>query len=270
MRTDILAKRRGRRPLDLVLRWDSKEELPTLAVRRFRPGKRHGLPAVAPPWVRSGDPDRPFDFCGHLERLLRDIAARCPELSHVRSDQVLLCMTQARNANRHGLQARVTPLRFRNGALTRTRAGIVHQVQRYVVGRTEHLYLMTFCLPRFLDQNFEDKFVTIFHEMFHIGPRFDGDLRRHGGRYDLHSHSKKEYDRLMAQLARAYLASRPDPAAYDFLRLDFDQLVQRHGSVVGIVLPRPRIIPLVPPYHLARTAAAVSPGNRPKGATDRA
>ena len=44
------------------------------------------------------------------------------------------------------------------------------------------LYVMTFCLPRFLEQSFDDKFVTIFHELFHIGPSFDGDFRRHSGR----------------------------------------------------------------------------------------
>lgn len=262
MRANQSVRTPSRRTLDLVLRWESGEALPRRIIHARRTARTHDPQASAPPWIRSGDPDRPFDFCGRTSLLLADIAARCPELAHVRSEQVLLCTTQARNANRHGLQARVTPLRFRRGALTRTRGGIVHQVQRFVAGQVEFQYLMTFCLPRFLDQDFEDKFVTIFHEMFHIGPRFDGDLRRHGGRYDLHSHSKKEYDRLMAQLARAYLATRPNPEHYDFLRLNFAQLQNRHGSVLGIVVPRPRIIPLVPPYHLAQTAATVSPDNR--------
>ena len=117
-------------------------------------------------------------------------------------------------------------------------------MQRYFVDGREMLYLVTFCLPRFLDQDFDDKFITLFHELYHISPAFDGDLRRHDGRYAMHSHSKREYDAHMAELARAYLAGGADPALHAFLRLDFAQLQHRHGSVVGVVVPRPRLLPL--------------------------
>jgi hypothetical protein len=60
----------------------------------------------------------------------------------------------------------------------------------------------------------------------------------------VHSHSRRDYDVQMAHLAREYLASGPDPALHSFLRLDFSQLVCRHGSVVGVVVPRPKLIPL--------------------------
>ena len=90
----------------------------------------------------------------------------------------------------------------------------------------------------------DDKFITVFHELYHIGPAFDGDLRRHEGRYAIHSHSKRGYDAQMAALARAYLASGPDPALHAFLRLNFSQLQERHGCVVGVVVPRPKLIPV--------------------------
>ena len=88
--------------------------------------------------------------------------------------------------------------------------------------------------------------MTLFHELFHIGPRFDGDLRRHAGRYAVHSHSQHRYDERMATLARAYLTAEPDPDLHAFLRLNFGQLHQRHGSVLGVVVPRPKLIPVVP------------------------
>jgi hypothetical protein len=119
------------------------------------------------------------------------------------------------------------------------------------VGGREMLYLMTFCLPRFLNQAFDDKFVTLFHELFHIGPAFDGDLRRHAGRYAVHSGSQRRYDEHMAELARAYLAAGPDPDLHAFLRLNFAQLRARHGSVVGVVVPRPKLVP-VPEAAAAR------------------
>jgi hypothetical protein len=128
--------------------------------------------------------------------------------------------------------------------LTRRRRGVIYQVQRYFVDSRDLLYIVTFCLPRFLDLDFDEKFVTIFHELYHISPTFDGDLRRHGGRYCVHSRSQRQYDNHMAHLARVYLAGGADPALHAFLRLNFTQLQERHGSVVGIVVPRPKIIPV--------------------------
>lgn len=144
------------------------------------------------------------------------------------------------------MQARVTPLRFKNGALIRKRRGVPFHIQRFFLGEHEYLYLMTFCLPRFLDQDFDQKFITIFHELYHISPAFDGDLRRHEGRYAFHSHSKRAYDERMVEYAREYLAGKPDPSVHAFLRLDFAQLQERHGAVTGIVVPRPKMIPILP------------------------
>jgi predicted metallopeptidase len=233
-------------PLPLILRWaEPVQPLPLRAVRT--PPSRRSMRSPtgdAPRWVPTGPLDRPFDFCGHVRRLCADITARCDELRHVDVTRLLFAMTQARSGRRHGLQARVTPLRFSDGRLTRNRRGYAYQVQRYIVGEREMLYLVTFCLPRFLDQEFEDKFVTLFHELYHISPAFDGDLRRHHGRCQFHSHSKRRYDEQMAQLARAYLATRPDPSLHAFLRLNFAQLMERHGSVVGVVVPRPKLVPV--------------------------
>jgi hypothetical protein len=113
------------------------------------------------------------------------------------------------------------------------------------------LYLVTFCLPRFLDQDFDDKFITLFHELYHISPTFDGDLRRHAGRCEVHSHSKRLYDAHMAHLARSYLSNGADHGVHSFLRLDFAQLHHRHGGVVGVVVPRPRLLPVAIPQESA-------------------
>jgi predicted metallopeptidase len=240
--------RRGgriRRQPPLLYHWGGTHDpLPVQEVRGVGRSGHLPLGTEAPPWLKSGEHDEPFDFCGHVRRLCVDIAGRCEELRHVHTERVLFAVTQARNGRAHGLQARVTPLRFHGGALYRRHRGARYQVQRLFVYGREMLYLMTFCLPRFLNQAFDDKIVTLFHELFHIGPRFDGDLRRHAGRYAVHSSSQHRYDEHMAALARAYLASGPDPDLHAFLRLNFAQLKHRHGSVVGIVVPRPKLVPV--------------------------
>lgn len=234
-----------RRRLPLVLHWhEAARPLPLRAIQV--PGRpRIRLPDLPPPaWLPTGPADQPFDFCGHVQRLCLDIAARCQALNHLDVPRLLFGVTQARGSRMHGLQARVTPLRFHGGNLTRMRRGVPYQVQRYFVNAREMLYLVTFCLPRFLDQEFDDKLITLFHELYHISPSFDGDLRRHPGRCAIHTASQRRYDEHMARLARDYLAGKPDPTLHAFLRLDFNQLQKRHGSVVGVVVPRPKLIPL--------------------------
>ncbi len=228
----------------LVCSWNATgNPLPRRIVRPpARVGPNH---AGLGPLVPTGPVQRPFDFCGHVQRLCADIGRRCPALRHMDVARMLFAVTQARNGHAHGLQARVTPLRFREGRLTRQRRGVTYQVQRFVVGSRDILYLVTFCLPRFLDLDFDEKMVTLFHELYHISPAFDGDLRRHEGRYSIHSHSQRRYDEHMEQLAREYLANGADPGLYGFLRLNFAQLQRRHGSVEGVFVPRPKIIPVL-------------------------
>jgi hypothetical protein len=228
-------------PPPLVMEWHPRHApLPLHEVRGHSRGHAH----EAPPWIDTGDPDQPFHFSEAMRRLTADIAARYEPLAHLDVSRMVFAFTQARNHRGHGLQARVTPLRFRGGELIREHAGVPYQVQRFVHERREVLYVLTFCLPRFLNRGFDDKFVTIFHELFHIGPTFDGDLRRHDGRYSVHTASQKRYDLEMLAMAREYLQSGADPKLHGFLRLHFSQLRHRHGRVVGHVVPRPKLVPL--------------------------
>src|SRR5262249_30362696 len=125
--TTILAG--GPTALPLVLSWQVPHEpLPLREVRMPRRSRARSADLAAPPWHETGTIDRPFDFGHHVRRLCTDIVRRCEELQHIDVSRLLFGMTQARTGQPHGLQARVTPLRFRHGRLTRRRAGTVYQV----------------------------------------------------------------------------------------------------------------------------------------------
>jgi hypothetical protein len=179
-----------------------------------------------------------------MRRLCVDVTRRVPELSHVRMEQVAIAFAQARRRVAHGLQAKLTPLRFERGRLTTSRAGRTWTIERWFAGDVEMLYVLTFYLPRFLDQTFREKLITVVHELFHISPEFDGDIRRLPGHYHVHSHSQCEYDRQMGMFVDRYLAQNPPQGLYGFLRHSFRELTSRHGSVVGVRVPIPRLIPL--------------------------
>ena len=239
-------KRRETSTIPPVVRFAAADVLPWRYVRPFAaPGRAPSNPPLPPSWWDTGSVEHPFNFVAAMARLTDDIAQRLPHFAHIDISRILFGYTAARSPKLHGLQARVTPLRFRGGALVRQHRGVRYQVQRFLYEEREMLYLVSFCLPRFLDRDFDDKMVTLFHELQHISPAFDGDLRRHGGRYDIHTGSQKEYDAQMARLAREYLNTRPDPRRSDFLRLNFAQLRRRHGEVIAVKLPRPMLVPVV-------------------------
>jgi Putative phage metallopeptidase len=187
-----------------------------------------------------------FDFTRAMRLLCQDVAARLPQFAHLRMEQIAVTFAQTRRRVSHGLQAKLTPLRFEKGALVTRRSGRTWTVERLYEGDREMLYILTFYLPRFLDHTFREKLITVFHELYHISPGFDGDIRRMEGRYHVHSHSQQEYDREMDMFVEQYLHRSPPPELLEFLKSNFRGLCARHGAVVGKRLPTPKLIELPP------------------------
>ncbi len=203
------------------------------------------MPSSGFPASRGSGPREPgFDFTFHARRLCDDLTARLPELAHIDMARVAVGFSQARKNVRHGLFASLTPLRFAGGRTETVRQGRRWTIQRLVdASGREMLYVLTFYLPRFLDLEFHEKLSTVVHELWHIGPRFDGDLRRFAGRCYVHSGSQKRYHAHAAQLARQWLAMNPPESLYAFLRHDFRGLTARYGRVFGRQAPAPKLIP---------------------------
>ena len=184
-----------------------------------------------------------FDFTFHAKRLCDDMACRLPELAHVRMDRVAVSFCQTRKAVSHGMYASLTPLRFENGSASVVRGGEPWTVQRTVDAHgREMLYILNFYLPRFLNLSFDEKLTTVVHELWHISPRFDGDIRRFKGRFFAHGESQRKYDAVVTALARRWLSLDPPKFTYEFLHHDYKTLRARHGRVYGTKVPAPKLI----------------------------
>jgi len=158
--------------------------------------------------------------------------------------QVAVTFAQTRSPVEWGIQARLTPLRFEDGAVTERRKGRWWTVQRVYHQGQESLYILTFFLPRFLNLSFEEKLITVFHELFHISPEFNGDIRRFEGSCYMHTGSQKSYDRQMAVFADEYLRMKVSEELVRFLRYSFGELQSHCGDVVGLRIAIPRLIAL--------------------------
>jgi predicted metallopeptidase len=128
-----------------------------------------------------------------VKRLIRDLARRLPELSHVRASRVLVVAGEARRASRGTI--RPTIRRGKRGRRPEIR----------IAGK-RILYVITLRPLWFVGSTPEQRIATVLHELYHVSARFDGTL--HAGR----RHAKlprARYDRKIRALRDRYLARAP-------------------------------------------------------------
>ncbi|HBA88088.1 MAG TPA: hypothetical protein DCZ75_08930 [Geobacter sp.] len=187
---------------------------------------------------------RTLNLTGELERLIRDITARSPELQHIVPEKLLVCVSSGR-PGRGGSLAKIHPLRFAGGERSvqarRGRRSVLCTMPSIKHQGEEMLYVIYFLVPRFLELPFREKMITIFHELYHISPDCDGDIRRFPGRNYAHGSSTKSYNLLMGKLVDEYLELIPDHGSLSFLEGDLASLRSRHSAIVARRLQAPRI-----------------------------
>ena len=186
-----------------------------------------------------------LNVTAELERLIAHIAANHQEFRHLDPARVLVCVSSTKSGGVHGTYAKIHPLRFEGGetvtvmrrgrrSYTCTMPTITHQ------GR-EMLYLIYFLVPRFLNLPLRDKLITIFHELYHISPEFDGDIRRFSGRNFAHGSSCKRYNALMARYVDEYLDVPGTDEKIAFLKGNQIEIRARHRAIVGRKMAAPRL-----------------------------
>ncbi len=174
-----------------------------------------------------------FDFTAAIRPVMEDMVVTCEDLRHVDMARVGVAFAQARNRRLDGVYATIHPLRFAEGSRTIQRRGHMFEMPQVVVNGQELLYIITYSLPRFLNLPFEKKLSTIVHELFHISPKFDGDIRRLGGGKPYHAGSKRRFDAAMSRMAEGYLQATRRPELHGFLRQSFPEIAEAHGRIIG-------------------------------------
>lgn len=202
-----------------------------------------------------------IDYTARLTTLMEDIVQRVPALGFIDMRDVLVF---ARHGRRGAGGALATCHTLGSPAQGPDRYAWVDRRTRRVVRQSEWFvvrvpevriagrairHLISFALPRFCEQTLNDagkhgrypegapwlaKLDTVIHELYHIDPGAGGIRRaaRADGTVSRRAHGP-DFHRRVAALARAYLATRPDPSLLDFLACDSRELARRHGGVTG-------------------------------------
>lgn len=190
-------------------------------------------------------PQTTLNLTAELERLIADITARHEAFSHIDPSRLLVCVNSSRSGQPHGLFARIHPLRFQDGKAIQTvrrgRATLRCTMPALVHQGVEILYVICFMTPRFFDRPLRDKLVTVFHELYHVSPQFDGDIRRFPGRNFAHGGSTKKYNRLMERFVDEYIMTAAGSSLTAFLEHGLAELKGKHKAIVGRKMTMPKI-----------------------------
>ena len=175
--------------------------------------------------------------------LIGDIVNTHPFFSQIDTDKVLVAISSS-NGRKSGVVARLRPMRFEGGLRVKTVRGIEYIAPEVVIDNKQILYIVYFHLPRYLNLgNHKHKLATVLHELHHISPLFNGDIRRYSGKNYAHGNSRKHYDDLIDIYTDEYLCQTQKPELGAFLKYKYADLKKKYGAIYGnmIRIPRSRL-----------------------------
>lgn len=189
---------------------------------------------------RSPHPDDRIDLSHSLTGIISEIVARCEPLGHIDVNRLLVCIGSNRGGRHGGLYGKLIPLRFKGGSSVLQYRGRLYAIPEISNNGTTCLYIIYFYMPRFFDLPWKEKLRVIFHELYHISPRFDGDIRRMGAVKAAHGHSKKHFDSLYDSQLRDFIQYLQDTPQADFLSMNSRELYARYGRVTAVKMKHPK------------------------------
>ncbi|HSV96782.1 MAG TPA: putative metallopeptidase [Spirochaetota bacterium] len=176
--------------------------------------------------------------------IIQEIASRCEAFSHVDARRVLVCMATNRSNASGGTFGKLVPLRFKDGAETLRYRGKLYAMPRLRNGGVDQRYLIYFYHPRFFNLSPIEKLKVIFHELYHISPYFNGDIRRLASHKASHGNSRERFDDYFENDLRkfhAYIVKTPYMKFLGMnaraLRLSFEKIKGRRMK-----MPRPVVV----------------------------
>jgi hypothetical protein len=197
------------------------------------------------PWGRSLSIfEDMLNYTDALRALIKDIVrVERGTFGHVRVEEIGVAFTMVRKPGTGGTLAKIVPLRFENGALEEEIRGRRYRKQQCRFEGRDLLYLLFFYMPRFQELSLEEKIRTICHELYHINPHFNGDIRRFpGGKY-AHGPSRRSYDAAFEPAVQHFLRYGLDIRRHFFVDLNYNELAHKHGPLMGSRYPMPKLIP---------------------------
>lgn len=191
----------------------------------------------------STSPDT-INISTFLHELISSICRQFSSFSHIDTEKIHVCIASNRTGGRGATFGKVVPLRFQGGQEVTYHRGKCYAMPKIEVNSIRILYLIYFYIPRFTDLAPVEKLRVIFHELYHIHPECNGDIRRFGKSGSAHGKSKKRFDTQFEREVFEFAQSIQNTSAWGFLSLDTNGIFKNYRTVLSfrMKIPKPIII----------------------------
>ncbi len=185
-----------------------------------------------------------LDVTQMLKEIIFVITERYDSFRHINVENILITLATNRATSRRSLTfGKCVPLKFEGGERTRIYKNRKIAVPTVVIKDKIILYMIVFYKPHFFDLPLEYKIKVIFHELYHISPLFNGDIRRFGTRKSAHGFSREKYDMYFIDEMNDFVDFIKKTKYKKVLEMNYKQLHKNFGSVkfLRMKIPKPYI-----------------------------
>lgn len=190
-------------------------------------------------------PEQEINLTNIMTLILHEAIQKTDCFNKFDINRILVAGSKNKKESKRGTYSKVVPLRFKNGKSVIRYEGHNYCIPKIKVSGTEILYIIYFYMPSFFNLNAEEKIKVLFHELYHISPDFNGDIRRIGSVKYAHGHSGKKFEENYLSHAEKFFSYIKKTRYFDFLTMNFADF-NRHFSKIKINrVKKPKPIKLV-------------------------
>ena len=179
-----------------------------------------------------------------LALIINEITVFSPNFSHIDINRVIVSIAFNKRSSRGYIYGKLAPLCFENGKKELLRAGRTYRMPEMIENGIRQLYIVYFYAPRFFNLSAKEKLNVIFHELYHISPEFNGDIRRMGKKKIAHGHSKKNFDSLFVDEMENFYKHIQDTQALDFLSCSMKDFSKKFKTITYSKTKLPKALPV--------------------------
>lgn len=154
-----------------------------------------------------------------LSLITHEMIIRTPEFRGYDINRMLICCASNRSDSRGGIYGKLVPLKFEGGSDIINFHGRTYTIPKIIHNNIEIRYLIYYYHPKFFDISAREKVNVMFHELYHISPDFNGDIRRMGKFKKTHGHSKKSFEEKYLDYAEEFYSYVKETPYHAFLEM---------------------------------------------------
>jgi len=155
-----------------------------------------------------------------LSLITHEMILRTEEFRKYDINRMLICCASNRSDSRGGIYGKLVPLKFEDGSDVIRYHGRLYSIPKIIHNNMEIRYLIYYYHPKFFDLPAREKVNVMFHELYHINPEFNGDIRRMGKFKKAHGHSKKSFEKKYLDLAEEFYSYVKETPYHAFLDMN--------------------------------------------------